>query len=180
MRRGTQGTLSTITCFLHRNQKIRCFPSPAPSTGLTCNLNNTPPMPSCPTGGHYLSGSETQSPATAEMGIHVDTPLLHTPTPSPNIPTPEYQGHTAHNTFRGPNPKHSLTPNTTPDSSEASRTFWPFMSTSEKYCNFSNSYVLSSESLGLAAPLGFPLPTPQTFSGILQGPKATVSSGIHG
>lgn len=86
MRRGTQGTLSTITCFLHRNQKMRCFPSPAPSTGLSCNLNYAPPMPSCHTGGHhYLSGSETQSPATPEMGIHVDTPLLHTPTPPHQI-----------------------------------------------------------------------------------------------
>lgn len=41
-----------------------------------------------------------------------------------------------HTCSQVPNPKHSLTPNTTPDSSEASRTFWPFMSTSEKYCNF--------------------------------------------
>lgn len=36
---------------------------------------------------------------------------------------------------RAPNPKHSLTRNTTPDSSEALTIFWPFMSTSEKYCN---------------------------------------------
>ena len=161
---------------------MRCFSSPAPSAGLSCNLKPHPrqclrailgSIITCPHPRYRVQRWQRW----AYIWTHPVYTHQRPPQTYQHLSTRD-TWHTTHS--RVLNPKHSLTANTTPDSSEASTAFWPFMSTSEKYCNFWNSYLLSSESLGLAAPLGFPVSTPQTSNGILQGPKVTVSSGTHG
>ena len=133
------GSLSMTTWSLQRNQKMRCFPSPAPSAGLSCNLK--PPAPwqclrailgsiiTCPHPRYRVQ----QWQRWAYIGTHPVYTHQRPPQTYQHLSTWD----TRHTTrSRVLNPKHSLTPNTTPDSSEASTTFWPFMSTSEKYCNF--------------------------------------------